>query len=65
MRGSAESADVAVLVGVQVRGPEEKDYIFTHSFYSTVNGEKMLHNKDLDNLCKTAMLPRFAALSSR
>ena len=58
---SAESADVAVLVGVQVRGPEDKDYIFTHSFYSTVNGEKMLHNKDLDGLCKTAMLSRFVS----
>ena len=52
---------MAVLVGVQVRGPEEKDYISTHSFYSTVNGEKMLHNKGLDNLCKAAMLSRFVS----
>ena len=54
---------MAVLVGVQARGPEEKDYIFTHSFYSTVNGEKMLHNKDLYNLFKIAMLSRCVALS--
>lgn len=37
-----ETTDVAVLTGVQVYGPEAKDWVYTKSFYSIVNGEKQV-----------------------
>ena len=51
---SLEISDVAVVAGVQIHGPEAKDYVYVKKFYSIVQGDKQDHTDDLAGIVKKA-----------
>jgi|EP01046_Picozoa_sp_COSAG06_P018506 hypothetical protein len=39
------------------RGPLERDYIYTHTFYSTVNSKKMDHKGEMSKIYNKSLAP--------
>ena len=54
---SLETADVSVLVGVQVRGPNKRDYVYTHEFYSYKDRQKMDHKVEMEKIYDKSLSP--------
>ncbi len=44
-------------IAVASSGPQEKDYIYTHTFYSTVNKQVMDHTPDMKNVYEKSLAP--------
>ena len=44
-------------IGVASSGPQEKDYIYTHKFYSIVNKQVMDHAPEMNNVYDKSLEP--------
>ena len=54
---AAGNAFRAAAIAVASSGPLEKDYIYTHAFYSIVNNQKMEHKPEMESVYEKSLAP--------